>query len=200
MASALTTTTPLPSPIHRHDLHGPPIASGEKAKARDILAAIRTLKRIEQEQRPATPEERQALARFAGFGPSPSRFSPIRSPAATRTTGWQTLGEELERCSRPRNTTAPSAPPSTPSTPRRPSSRPCTRPSPAWACPSDATVLEPGCGTGNFMSHGPPRHALHRRRAGPHLRPHRPGAPSRARHPHRELPRHAGCPRTASTP
>ena len=43
------------------------IASGEKAKARDILAAIRTLKTIEHEQRPATPEEKQTLARFAGL-------------------------------------------------------------------------------------------------------------------------------------
>ena len=42
--------------------HLPLIASGEKAKARDILAAIRTLAQIEQAQRPATPEERQMLA------------------------------------------------------------------------------------------------------------------------------------------
>jgi hypothetical protein len=42
-------------------------ASGEKAKARDIVAAIRTLPRIEH--RPATPEERDTLARFPGFGP-----------------------------------------------------------------------------------------------------------------------------------
>jgi len=47
----------------------PPIASGAKAKARAILAAIRTLQAIEQAQRPATPEERQVLARFPGFGP-----------------------------------------------------------------------------------------------------------------------------------
>jgi hypothetical protein len=46
-----------------------PLASGEKAKARDLLAAIQTLQRIEQEQRPATLDERQALARFPGFGP-----------------------------------------------------------------------------------------------------------------------------------
>ena len=32
--------------------------------------------------------------------------------------------------------------------------------------PSDATVLEPGCGTGNFMGVGAGGHALHRRRAG----------------------------------
>jgi hypothetical protein len=47
----------------------PVIASGAKAKARDILAAIRTLKAIEQEQRAATAEETQTLARFAGSGP-----------------------------------------------------------------------------------------------------------------------------------
>ena len=45
------------------------IASGEKAKARDILAAIRALQHIEHERRSATPQERQALSRFAGFGP-----------------------------------------------------------------------------------------------------------------------------------
>ena len=32
--------------------------------------------------------------------------------------------------------------------------------------PADATVLEPGCGTGNFMSQAPAGHAVHRRRAG----------------------------------
>ncbi len=45
------------------------IASGEKGKARDILDAIRVLKTIDQERRAATAEERQMLARFAGFGP-----------------------------------------------------------------------------------------------------------------------------------
>ena len=44
-------------------------ASSERAKARDILAAIRVLKLIEQEQRVATVEEQNTLARFAGFGP-----------------------------------------------------------------------------------------------------------------------------------
>src|SRR5215510_4653534 len=43
-------------------------AHGDKAKARDILAAIRTLKAIEGEQRSASPDERQTLASFPGFG------------------------------------------------------------------------------------------------------------------------------------
>ncbi len=37
------------------------IAAGEKSKARDIIAAIRTLQSIEQEKRPATETERQLL-------------------------------------------------------------------------------------------------------------------------------------------
>ena len=47
--------------------HTPHAVSGEKAKARAILAAIRTLQTIEQAQRPATPEERAVLARFPGL-------------------------------------------------------------------------------------------------------------------------------------
>src|SRR5262245_52244277 len=51
------------------DLLRPDFSSGEKSKARDILAAIRTLHLVEKEKRRATPEEREILARFCGFGP-----------------------------------------------------------------------------------------------------------------------------------
>jgi serine protease Do len=44
---------------------------------------------------------------------------------------------------------------------------------------------------GQFHEPGAARDALYRRRAGPHLRPHRPAAPPRPGHTHRELPRHA---------
>ena len=71
-------------------------ASGEKAKARDILAAIRTLKAIEQEQRPATPEEKQTLARFAGFGPVALSIFPDPVTGRYKDAGWQALGEELQ--------------------------------------------------------------------------------------------------------
>jgi hypothetical protein len=43
-------------------------AHGDKAKARDLLAALWTLKALEAAQRPATPDERQARAGFPGFG------------------------------------------------------------------------------------------------------------------------------------
>ena len=39
----------------------PAIAAGEKAKARDILAAVKTLQTIEREHRPATHDERDIL-------------------------------------------------------------------------------------------------------------------------------------------
>ena len=72
------------------------IASGEKAKARDILAAIRTFKRIEQEQRPATPEEKQALARFAGFGAVALSIFPDPVTGRYKDASWQAIGEELK--------------------------------------------------------------------------------------------------------
>jgi hypothetical protein len=104
MASAVTTTAPLPSPIQRHDAHGPSIASGDKAKARDILSAIRTLQHIEQEQRPPTPDERQALARFPGFGPVAKQIFPypladlLADPPILpyKDKGWEALGEALK--------------------------------------------------------------------------------------------------------
>jgi hypothetical protein len=46
-------------------------AQGDKAKARDLLTAIRTLKAIEEARRPATPDARRTLA---GCSRMPSLF------------------------------------------------------------------------------------------------------------------------------
>ncbi len=73
----------------------PSIASGEKAKARDILAAIRTLKSIEQESRLATNEERQTLARFPGFGCVALSIFPDPATGLYKES-WQAIGEELK--------------------------------------------------------------------------------------------------------
>ena len=80
---------------HPSTLLSTPLASGEKAKARDLLAAIRTLQRIEQEQRPATPDERQALARFPGFGPVALSLFPHPVTGRYKDDSWRALGEEL---------------------------------------------------------------------------------------------------------
>ena len=67
------------------------IAGGEKTKARDILSAIRTLRRIEEEGRKATPDEPAALARFAGFGPVALSIFPDPVTGRYRDAGWQVL-------------------------------------------------------------------------------------------------------------
>jgi hypothetical protein len=131
-----------------------PIASGEKAKARDILAAIRTVKRIETEQRPATPEEKHILARFAGFGPVALSIFPDPVTGRYKDASWQTLGEELKTLLSPEEYD---------SAKRTTFNAFYTSPTVIAAIhagiarlgvPDNATVLEPGCGIGNFMSQG----------------------------------------------
>ena len=133
----------------------PIVASGEKAKARDILTAIRTLQRIEHEQRPATPDERQALARFGGFGAVALHIFPDPVTGHYKDAGWQVIGEELQSLLSPEEYA--SAKKST-------FNAFYTSPTVIAAMhaalarlgvPPDATVLEPGCGTGNFMAMAP---------------------------------------------
>jgi len=130
------------------------IASGEKAKARDIIAAVRTLKAIEQEHRPATAEEKQALARFSGFGPVALSIFPEPVSGRYKDAGWQALGEELKTLLTPdeydsakRTTfnafyTSPTVIAGMHDAIRR------------LGISGSATILEPGCGIGNFMGQG----------------------------------------------
>jgi N12 class adenine-specific DNA methylase/predicted RNA methylase len=137
--------------------HPPPlIASGEKAKARDVIAAIRTLQQVEREQRPATGAEQQTLARFGGFGAVALSLFPDPVSGRYKDAGWQVLGDELkslltlEEYDSAKRTvfnafyTSPVV---------------ITAMHQALArlgVPDDATVLEPGCGTGNFLKHAAP--------------------------------------------
>ena len=132
-----------------------PISSGEKAKARDIIAAIRSLKAIEQERRQATPDERQALSRFGGFGAVALSMFPHATTKLYKDAGWQALGEELQSIlSREEYDSAK----------RTTFNAFYTSPVVIQAMhdglarlgvPAISTVLEPGCGTGNFMSTAP---------------------------------------------
>ena len=115
---------------------------------------------------PATPEEKQILARFAGFGPVALSIFPDPVTGRYKDAGWQALGEELKSLLTPEEYD---------SAKRTTFNAFYTSPTVIAAMheaiarlgvPGNATVLEPGCGTGNFMSHGQPGHALHRRRAG----------------------------------
>ncbi len=126
-------------------------ASGEKGKARDILAAIRTLQAVENEQRPATADEQQTLARFAGFGPVALSIFPDPVSGRYKDAGWQALGEELKSLLTPAEYD---------SAKRTTFNAFYTSPTVITAIhdaterlgvPDGATILEPGCGTGNFM-------------------------------------------------
>ncbi|MGE3804462.1 MAG: DEAD/DEAH box helicase family protein [Gemmataceae bacterium] len=133
----------------------PAIAAGEKARARDILAAVRVLKSIERAQTTANPEQRQALLRFAGFGPVALSIFPDPVSGRYKDSSWQSIGEALcelltaeEYDSAKRTTfnafyTSPTVIAAMHESIRR------------LGVPDSALVLEPGCGTGNFMSLAP---------------------------------------------
>jgi SAM-dependent methyltransferase len=128
-----------------------PLASGEKAKARELLAAIRTLKRTEEEQRPATREERLAMARFAGFGPVALSIFPDPITGRYKDASWQALGEELhtlltdEEYASAKRTTFNAF--YTSSTVIRTMFQALQR----LGIPDTALALEPGCGPGRFL-------------------------------------------------
>jgi SAM-dependent methyltransferase len=149
--SSAQLALPLPAPFSPASS----IAGGEKAKARDILTAVRTLKSIEQDRRPATPQDQQALARFSGFGPVALTIFPDPVTGRYKDASWHELGEELktllsadEYASAKRTTfnafyTSPTVVAAMHDALAR------------LGVPPWATVLEPGCGTGNFMSMAP---------------------------------------------
>src|SRR5262245_4690158 len=133
----------------------PPIASGVKTKARALLAAIRTLQGIEQAQRPATPDERRVLMGFPGFGPVALGIFPDPVTSQYKDATWQRLGEELRTLLTPEDYA---------SAKRTTFTAFYTSPVVIQAMqtalahlgvPSDATVLEPGCGIGHFIAHAP---------------------------------------------
>lgn len=90
--------TPEPTSIETDDvfrLMDVATASGFKAKARDLVAAIRLLKMLEAEERDATTEEKQVLARFTGFGAVANHIFPEPGTALYKD-GWEPLGDELQ--------------------------------------------------------------------------------------------------------
>lgn len=133
----------------------PDFSSGMVAKARDILAAIRTLKLVEREQRPATDTEKDILARFCGFGPVALHLFPDPLTGAYKDASWEKMGHELrdlltveEFDSTKRTTfnafyTSPVV--------MKAMHQGLAR----LGLPDNGLVLEPGAGVGRFMSCAP---------------------------------------------
>jgi N12 class adenine-specific DNA methylase len=126
-------------------------ATGEKAKARDILAAIRISNQLDEESREATTEEREILARFGGFGPVALTLFPDPVKNQYKDRGLQELGEELQSLLSPEDYN---------SAKRTTFNAFYTSPAVMQAMykafdrlgvPENALVLEPGCGIGNFI-------------------------------------------------
>lgn len=147
---------PVDAPIRPQGAAG--IASGEKTKARDLLAAIRTLRSIEGEGRRASRDERQVLARCAGFGAVALSIFPDPVTRRYKDEGWRVLGEELKALLTPEEYD---------SARRTTFNAFYTSPTVITAIhdaitrlgvPDDATILEPGCGIGNFMGQGSERY------------------------------------------
>ena len=133
----------------------PIFAPGEKGKARDLLAAVRTLQAAEGERRPATAEEQAVLARFPGFGPVALSIFPDPVTGRWKDAAWEALGTELrallseeEYASAKRTVftafyTSPVV------------IRAVFAALPRLGVPADARFLEPGCGGGNFLALAP---------------------------------------------
>src|SRR4051794_36084260 len=128
------------------------VATGEKAKAQDILEAIRTLHRVEREGRNPTDAERTALARFGGFGAVALSLFPDPLTGRYKSHGFEELGTELVSLLSPAEYD---------SAKRTTFNAFYTSPTVVKAMhtalarlgvPDDATVLEPGCGSGNFLA------------------------------------------------
>jgi SAM-dependent methyltransferase len=133
----------------------PPPISGATAKAQDLLTAIRTLKQIEQDHRPATEGERHALLRFPGFGPLARAMFPDVVTGRYPHASWHSLGEALRTLLTPDEYA---------SAKRATFTAFYTSPLVIGAMydalirlgvPTHATVLEPGCGSGNFLRLAP---------------------------------------------
>ncbi|MFN0017420.1 MAG: hypothetical protein ACKVP0_04115, partial [Pirellulaceae bacterium] len=144
-----------PPPVDFTPPASPQYATSEKAKAVQILAAVRTLKTIEREQRAAHPLERQILSEFPGFGCVALSIFPDPVTKCYKP-GWEGIGRELQELltgeeyeSAKRSTynafyTSPAVISAMHSALER------------LGVPDQGIVLEPGMGTGRFCAGAPP--------------------------------------------
>jgi N12 class adenine-specific DNA methylase len=123
---------------------------GLHEKARDNLAAIRTLKRLEAENRDATDAEKAVLARYVGWGALPNAFA-YRPPEE-----WKGVAHEVEQLLTPEEYESARA-----STPNAHFTSPQVIEA-VWdamlrlGLKPGAQILEPSLGVGHFFGLMPP--------------------------------------------
>lgn len=74
---------------------GRTLAPSWRGRAHDNLEAIRLLNLLDREQRPATPDEQIAIAKFVGFGASELANNIFADRANGFREGWEELGASL---------------------------------------------------------------------------------------------------------
>lgn len=117
------------------------------ARVRANLAALRTLREIQHEQRPATSDEQQVLARWSGWGAVPQVFDDRRGEfAAAREELGELLSVEEYRAAERNTLNAHYTDPALVTA--------------IWGGLGElgldsGRILEPGCGTGNFLGLAP---------------------------------------------
>jgi N12 class adenine-specific DNA methylase len=117
---------------------------------------VKALQHIEHEKRPATHAERDALGRFPGFGAVALSIFPNPLTGQYKDASWQAIGEELQALLTPAEYdsakgttfnafyTAPVVIGAMHTALHR------------LGVPADGLILEPGCGTGNFLRSAAP--------------------------------------------
>ena len=126
--------------------------AGPRTKALANLAALRTLRLIQQADRPATPQEQDTLGRWSAWGALPKVFDPDEER-------WADIRTELDHLLSPTELAAAR---------RTTLNAHYTRPgvvTAMWAFVQSigfvgGRVLEPGCGSGNFIGFAPDRLAI----------------------------------------
>src|SRR5882724_4301368 len=141
----------------RSPAHTPPpeVSRGDKTKARDILAAIRTLNVLDEAKRPPTPAECQVLARFPGFGPVALGIFPNPVTGHYPDATWEQLGSELQALLTPEDYASAKRTTFTAFYTSSLVIRAMHEALRHLGVPQGATVLEPGCGIGNFIALAP---------------------------------------------
>ena len=149
---AAPSPTPERIPAHTFRLVGErALARGWKARAADNLAAIRLLQEIEGENRHATADEQDRLARFVGFGAGELANALFRRAGEAFRPGWEELGHELEQLVSPAELAALAR------STQYAHYTPEFMVRAVWAALArlgfrGGSVLEPGCGTGLFLA------------------------------------------------